>query len=86
MDNNIPAGYNSDGRKGLDYIDLPERSIPKKKMLQEKTDQFVKLVALRCTRDHVKKFVKLAEGLVMNQKDWDIFWKEMHKLKLSMEQ
>lgn len=78
MDNNIPAGYNSDGRKGLDYIDLPERSRPTKKMLQRDTEWFNKLI-----EKPTRKFVKLAESLVMSQKDWDIFWKEMHKLKLS---
>ena len=78
MDNNIPAGYNSDGRKGLDYIDLPERSKPTKKMLRKDTDWLVKLVT-----KPKESFIELAKGLVMKQEDWDVFWKEIHKIKLS---
>lgn len=79
MDNNIPAGYNSDGRKGLDYIDLPERSRPTKKMLQKDTEWLVELV-----QKPTHKFTELAKSLVMNQEDWDTFWKEMHRIKLNI--
>lgn len=79
MDNNIPAGYNSDGRKGLDYIDLPERSIPKKKMLQKDTEWITKLVT-----KPTSEFIELVGSLVFRQEDWDVFWKEMHNIKLNI--
>lgn len=78
MDNNIPTGYNSDGRRGLGYIDLSERSKPTKKMLQKDTEWLVELVT-----KPKEDFIELAKGLVMRQEDWDLFWKEIHRIKLN---
>lgn len=70
MDNNIPAGYNCDGNKGLEYIDLPGRSIPVDQMLYEDTVWLVKKIV-----DPVKKFLKNANRIELRQEDWDMFWK-----------
>jgi hypothetical protein len=80
MDNNIPAGYNSDGRKGLDYIDLPERSKPKKKMLQEDGKWLAEQIG-----ESVSNFTDLAKTIQPKQEDWSIFWKMLNSNKLNIQ-
>ncbi|MFA7628728.1 MAG: hypothetical protein WCY37_04985 [Candidatus Dojkabacteria bacterium] len=80
MDNNIPAGYNSDGRKGLDYIDLPERSIPIEQMLQEDGEWLAEQIG-----ESVSHFTDLANKIQLRQEDWSTFWKVLNNNKLNIQ-